>query len=1500
MKAEQDFVQRLADENRRFYSTLDGRGSLRALELTFEHRWTYLFELVQNAIDAGAKQIEIQLNAGGDYLVFQHDGTAPLREEDVQGLAKIFRSSKGAASVGFMGIGFKSVFGRFRRASVSGWGWKFRYEIETLVGGKFGDVQPDLLGAVIPIWDDSILDPDPRFTTRFELSGLMDANVNLSTDLECFLPEQDRTPLAILAWAGLRQLRVDGQEWELGISDESSGALEVTAISSDCDLLWRLFPVKFQPSRVAIARFLEHRRIQPEEHERERVYSEASRERWVLGVLPLDDHGHPNPPSRGRVYATLPTEATLPIGLHVHADWLLNISRTGLREIEDNPWQRDIVDRIADVVGSFLQWVAGACRDRESGSAAFAALRQANADTGNRLEALLASGRWKERLRSKIEDAAVLPAWTEDLIQLRYVKPIEVIVPPAELAEAISEEPTLNPAVLLRGPVLAQEILGLGARELLADIGVLPEMPSLDLERVWTAGLEFWWNSLPENEVTRRDLLFRLWGAVAKLSRRPGWKEAVLPCLRTVGGDWLPVHQARYFSEALPSDREPGGPQTRAFLKKSLPDVARCLPDGWLGALRQAAGIEQGLGPFGRARFWLENRAGSIELRDAIDRAMTAMAGSENPDWTVLISLGHWTKHRNRPDLLRHVLTKAESVAIVTRVSDALLSVPYVERGAARERLFPDLAVISPAYVEEDPTGIDAHEWRTFFERAGASGGLVVVPIERRAARWERQAAADFLGVTRDQVGESNDNGYTLLDFEIPGLPLTEAPEAIRRALAPWLEDGYGALRDRGRRKATYSYYGSQQRRGLQPSVWVEALTSLEWVPCTDDVLRRPSDVLAEPDPARDDAPVAELSRELSTTLAQEGVIFGSRIPSAPAIRKLLKLGSTLGAEPLAQLLREVRQAVADNEDRARYTAAIPDLTLPTREGNRVPIRRLVRRAGGRFRGALGGWIVPLERLSDQLRAEIEQPGLPYEIPDATTGAQVLEFLKEVWSRARFGEERLANEVRDVLPLAYAYCLEDVETDGELANRWRQALGSAAVFAEREWIPLSDSDRRVYFDDLEDRRFLAPHTTLTIATSGQLGNDRGQQERTARALGLPFLSDTAKITWEESSPQPVGEWQDRFDLMCQLLRAARGPGRDQTDEQQRGVEVHTYRLRRVSELKLGVLAGEEPLRTVPINARLEANALTVAGAPTAFAADAAAEMTRAFSFGQRANLAAHLAGLFAAIDDDRYFALGIEKFVRSFAPDFRTPKHLEQKLEDRETVRPTTTEPEKEAPSAPFVPPDGSAPEKKPTDDQIGTRPLPQDDELWKDVQSGPFTRERALARIEALQEELKKALKGEIEPEEGDTPSGTVERETGHGPGELLGDETYREAAAAYERSRGREATVGDSRQIGWDVASLDPLSGKRRLIEVKGRGRPWEDAEIVELSRAQVMKAFEALRAGSDGEWWLYVVERTPSGSYHVLPIENPIHTAGKWILRGAGWRTLASDPSEVQLGG
>ena len=48
-----------------------------------------------------------------------------------------------------------------------------------------------------------------------------------------------------------------------------------------------------------------------------------------------------------------------------------------------------------------------------------------------------------------------------------------------------------------------------------------------------------------------------------------------------------------------------------------------------------------------------------------------------------------------------------------------------------------------------------------------AKGGLEIRSLEERVGRQKRQRVAKFLGLDVDEVGESNNSGYGLLDFDI-------------------------------------------------------------------------------------------------------------------------------------------------------------------------------------------------------------------------------------------------------------------------------------------------------------------------------------------------------------------------------------------------------------------------------------------------------------------------------------------------------------------------------------------------------------------------------------------------------------------------------------------------------------------------------------------------------------------------------------------------------------
>lgn len=82
----------------------------RLLSALYSERTHFIFELLQNAEDAGATQVTFRLHK--DRLEFEHDGPKLFNEEDVVGICGIIESTKtdDPSKIGKFGIGFKSVY----------------------------------------------------------------------------------------------------------------------------------------------------------------------------------------------------------------------------------------------------------------------------------------------------------------------------------------------------------------------------------------------------------------------------------------------------------------------------------------------------------------------------------------------------------------------------------------------------------------------------------------------------------------------------------------------------------------------------------------------------------------------------------------------------------------------------------------------------------------------------------------------------------------------------------------------------------------------------------------------------------------------------------------------------------------------------------------------------------------------------------------------------------------------------------------------------------------------------------------------------------------------------------------------------------------------------------------------------------------------------------------------------------------------------------------------
>ncbi len=117
--------QKIREENIARYgwdtAVLDLLGQL------YSERTHFIFELIQNAEDAGATELAFELTA--DRLELRHDGR-PFTEADVRGICGVGQSRKSGdlTSIGQFGIGFKSVYAYTRSPHVHSGDEHFRIE----------------------------------------------------------------------------------------------------------------------------------------------------------------------------------------------------------------------------------------------------------------------------------------------------------------------------------------------------------------------------------------------------------------------------------------------------------------------------------------------------------------------------------------------------------------------------------------------------------------------------------------------------------------------------------------------------------------------------------------------------------------------------------------------------------------------------------------------------------------------------------------------------------------------------------------------------------------------------------------------------------------------------------------------------------------------------------------------------------------------------------------------------------------------------------------------------------------------------------------------------------------------------------------------------------------------------------------------------------------------------------------------------------------------------
>jgi hypothetical protein len=1508
------FVDHVRTENIAFYSSDLGQGALKDLQQTFPHPWLYVGELLQNAVDAGAKKIRLAAEPGSSVLVFEHDGAA-FEESHVRGLCSRGMSTKGAGNVGFMGIGFKAVFQSFESVDVSSAPWRFRLCVKEEVG-EYGDRQRDWLGCVSPAYVDSISDPSPGMHCRFILQERLERLGAIDGDIAHLLAP-DLLVLGLLARRGVQGVEWNDQRWALSqsetILDDTTTRVILDALDETTSEVrqWILFSATYQPSREAIARFLEHRQIRPKPPEKEKVYGEARRRRSVEVFCPLDQTGTPLPPRRGQAHALLPTGNTVPMGLHVQADWLLNTSRRELMEVETNAWHQEILARLAGLLRAYLDWLTTLPTMSERRLAESYAVLPAWDETEGAFVTYLGNPSFRDGVRAALSDLAFLPVRRDDGI--RFVPPGEAMLLPSALQ--VFDDNKQRPWELFGGDVISTGLLGVSAKQSLAELGLLRPLGATDLVARWDEGeVGRWRESLGERAAEAHH---RLLNALASLDGEAAWRDAPLRCLPAASGAWIDRHSA----VGLPSDWDSvpeEDPPLRSWLEPFLAPNETRVDWPFDRALQRDANARQYVASLARSK-----------TDEILNRWWNAFPTSPDDGVCALVlDVTSWvrSKRRQQPGLVTRVLCDAPSGTVLVPLSEAVLAEPYAS--GARRRFFEEYPPVSGMYLNHEP-GVSDADWRSFFEQASdkLKGPLrLTEKAKELSARQVGQALQGYsipstksLRMTARwrNVSFSSDN-YLLVDAALPSKLQSmvsgsvSAPDA--QAVAQWLHEARQDLPSKKAIRVVYVPYNSSspyQSITRFSAAWVGVINEAHWVYDTDgNGPYAPSQLLARADIARPDVPVARLPEDLVATLEDCDITFGTSVPEVAAIERLRREGPFGDADRLLHLVQQAIEASEENpEHRAELVVVLRTVVLvPVPVGAR-PIDNAARIGANRFvlrsvRGAeLGGWLVAVDTLTrgqpedDALVQLVKLIASLCALRDAPTWEQALAFLEWVWQSRPDAEL-----VRRILPRAYRIIADELNNDPGREEVWGAARGSAIVYvASRKWV--SVTSEHLFLDDLGDDRLKGIVDGLQLATPGHLGETPEDQRRVATLLGIQFLSNRFQVTLETKDKRPLPpRWttclEAIFDLLQTYVREEQGNDEPTT----RAPLVTTYyaQLRKVL-IDNGVQTGNWN-----VYAARDEHGISLTGDPDDFAADLCLVLLQWAGLDARRDLgdiAPTITQLICWFDRPDKFArrlttLGTQRGgVTPPPPSAPVPTD-----EPVEPLAEPTSEPEPE-------------PEREPAPTPLPTSEPPQEDEPPSDEKppaeedepvppmSGGYTPEQREGRLKALlkqRDQIDKQIEAGLGvsplPEEPPEPDDDV-------PGTFASDVQYRAAVVEYERLAGRYAETKDANQPGYDIDSFDrPLDDPDKLlvrrIEVKGHGCPWDGNLTVALSNRQFIDAYlgraDGIATGEDFDYWLYVVERQENG-LHVLPIRNPSRRAAKFEFRGGTWRSQAQRADE-----
>lgn len=299
---------------------------------------TFLYELLQNANDYpfNKELVRVKFILTEHYLFFFHTG-AEFSLRNIAALCTIRQGEKrkNTETIGYKGIGFKTVFVKNEYVFLESGGWHFRFDraySESKMFGKCAWTMMPIKTEVNELDDEAreaILRAGKDYRVKFALRHKTDAHENLAQIDKVF---SDSQILLFIPNLDSVEVVVPGRTPQL--------------ISKDLDN-WVVdrFPYKIPDDlkKWVAQNVKDGGKVPPKFIELESIHISFAVPKEGKCIRPLPE---------ARVYNYLPTELNIGLGALINADFIPNGSRNGLHDVEWN-------NRVMKEVGrTFVSWWA--------------------------------------------------------------------------------------------------------------------------------------------------------------------------------------------------------------------------------------------------------------------------------------------------------------------------------------------------------------------------------------------------------------------------------------------------------------------------------------------------------------------------------------------------------------------------------------------------------------------------------------------------------------------------------------------------------------------------------------------------------------------------------------------------------------------------------------------------------------------------------------------------------------------------------------------------------------------------------------------------------------------------------------------------------------------------------------------------------------------------------------------------------------------------------------